>query len=45
MVTVADCGSESVACESDGNIKGCVTVIASIGVSGGKLPLWVICRG
>jgi hypothetical protein len=44
MVTVADCGSESVACEFDGNIKGRVTLIASIDASGGKLPLWVICR-
>jgi hypothetical protein len=45
MVTVADCGSESIACEFDGNIKGCVTVITSIDASGGKLTFWVICRG
>jgi hypothetical protein len=45
MVTVAECGSEFVICEFDCNIKGCVTVMASIGASGGKLPLWVISRG
>jgi hypothetical protein len=45
MVTVADCGSEAVACEFDGNVKGCVTMIASIDATGSKLPLWVICRG
>jgi hypothetical protein len=39
MVTVADCGSEAVACEFDGNVKGCVTVIASIDTRGSKLPL------
>jgi hypothetical protein len=44
MVTVAHYRPQSVACEFDGNIKGCVTVISSIDVSGGKLPLWVICR-
>jgi hypothetical protein len=45
MVTVADCGPEAVACEFDGNVKGCVTVIASIDATENKLPLWVICRG
>jgi hypothetical protein len=44
MVTMVDCGSESVTCEFDGH-KGCVTVIASIDGSGHKLPLWVIYRG
>jgi hypothetical protein len=34
-----------VACEFNGNVKGCVTVIASIDVTGSKLPFWVICRG
>jgi hypothetical protein len=45
MVTVADCGSEAVACEFDGNVKGPVTVIASIDAAESKLPLWVICCG
>jgi hypothetical protein len=45
LVVVADCGSEAVACEFDGNVKGCVTVIASIDTTGSKLPLWVIYRG
>jgi MoaA/NifB/PqqE/SkfB family radical SAM enzyme len=38
MVTVGDCGSESVACEFHGNIKGCMTVIASIDASGENCP-------
>jgi hypothetical protein len=45
MVTIADCGSEAVACEFDGNVKECLTVLATIGAAGSKLPLRVICRG
>jgi hypothetical protein len=44
-VTIADCGSEAVACEFDGNVKGCVTVIAATDATGSKLPPWVTCRG
>jgi hypothetical protein len=45
MITVAECGADEVTCEFDGDVKRCVTVIASIDASGRKLPLWVICRG
>jgi hypothetical protein len=45
MVTVADCGAEGVACEFEGDVKACMTVLASIDAGGSKLPLWVICRG
>jgi hypothetical protein len=44
-VTIAESGSDGVACEFHGEVKGCLTVIAAIPVSGTKLPLWVICRG
>jgi hypothetical protein len=45
MVRVGACGLEAVVCKFDGNVKGCVTVIASIDAAGSKLPLWVICCG
>jgi hypothetical protein len=45
MVTVGDRSAERVACEFDGNVKACWTVMASIDAAGSKLPLWIICRG
>jgi hypothetical protein len=39
MVTVADWGSGGVAYKFDGNVKGCVTVIASIAATGSKLQI------
>jgi hypothetical protein len=45
MVTVAKCGSDNVACEFEGDVKGCLTVIAAIDATENRLPLWVICRG
>jgi hypothetical protein len=38
MVTVADRGAEGVACEFDGDVKACLTVMASIDAAGSKLP-------
>jgi hypothetical protein len=45
MITLAECGSEGVACEFDGDVKICGTVIPSIDATGQKLPLLVVCRG
>jgi hypothetical protein len=45
MVTVTHCGSEAAAGKFDGNVKGCVTVIASIDATGSKLLPLVIYRG
>jgi hypothetical protein len=45
MITVAERGSDDVSCVFDGDVKGCVTVMASIDAAGTKLPLWLICRG
>jgi hypothetical protein len=43
MVTVGDRGAEGVYREFDGDVKACLTVMASI--DGSKLPVWISCRG
>jgi transposase-like protein len=45
MVTLANRGAEAVTCQFEGDLRACMTVIASIDAGGSKLPLWVICRG
>jgi hypothetical protein len=44
MITIAESGADGVACDFDADVQGCVTVIATIDVTGRRLPLWVICR-
>jgi hypothetical protein len=40
MITVAECGADGVACQFDADVKGCVTVTATIDANGMELPLW-----
>jgi hypothetical protein len=45
FVTIANRGSETVDCFFDGDPKMCLTAIAAIDAAGGKLPIWIVCRG
>lgn len=45
FVTIANRGSETVECLFSGDPKMCLTAIAAIDAAGGKLPIWILCRG
>lgn len=45
FLTVAVRGSETVNCYFSGDPKMCLTAIAAVDAAGGKLPLWMLCRG
>jgi hypothetical protein len=45
FLTVADRGSETVDCLFPRDPKMCLTAIAAIDAAGGKVPIWILCRG
>jgi hypothetical protein len=45
FLTVAIRGSETANCYFEGEPKTCLTPIAAVDAAGGKLPLWILCKG
>jgi hypothetical protein len=45
FVTIAEKGAETVECFFSGDPKTCLTAVAAVDAAGGKLPLWILCRG